>query len=150
MAPGELDLCVDAQVMLIKNIDDTLVNGSMGRIVKFVNPTQHASETEAEVPKDNKKPALSSGSGGVDWPVVEFTIPGTHGYTREVMIQLETWKVELPSGEIQVSRTQVSVCILFLKMTLTRECSSPLASVNSGMGYVNPQIPRTDSRTCQG
>lgn len=113
MAPGELDLRVDAQVMLIKNIDDTLVNGSMGRVVRFVNPTQHASETGAEVPKESRKPASSSGSRDMDWPIVEFTIPGSHGYTREVMIQLETWKVELPSGEVQVSRTQVSVCILF-------------------------------------
>jgi ATP-dependent DNA helicase PIF1 len=30
MAPQVLDLREDAQVMLIKNVDDTLVNGSMG------------------------------------------------------------------------------------------------------------------------
>src|SRR6266545_8038927 len=38
MAPRLLHLRVDAQVMLIKNLDDTLVNGSMGRIVRFVDP----------------------------------------------------------------------------------------------------------------
>lgn len=131
MAPAELDLRVDAQVMLIKNMDDTLVNGSIGRIIRFVDP---ATETGAEVSKDSKKPASSSGSGSMRWPVVEFTVPGSHGYTREVMIQSESWKVELPGGEVQVSRTQVSFSIL---MSVTRKCLSPVASANFSMGYVN-------------
>lgn len=113
MAPGELDLRVDAQVMLIKNMDDTLVNGSMGRIVRFVDPAQYASEPEVDVPKDSKKPASTTIPGKMRWPVVEFTIPGSHGHTREVMIQSETWKVELPNGDVQVSRTQVSSSILY-------------------------------------
>lgn len=37
MAPVEIELKINAQVMLIKNLDDTLVNGSLGRVVGFMN-----------------------------------------------------------------------------------------------------------------
>ena len=39
------------------------------------------------------------------YPVVEFITP--HG-TREMLVMPDTFKVELPNGEIQASRTQVS------------------------------------------
>lgn len=35
VAPKELQLKIDAQVMLIKNVDETLVNGSVGKILGF-------------------------------------------------------------------------------------------------------------------
>ena len=38
-------------------------------------------------------------------PVVEFLQPG--GARRTVVVSPDTWKVELPSGEVQVSRVQV-------------------------------------------
>jgi ATP-dependent DNA helicase PIF1 len=31
-------LKIDAQVMLIKNVDETLVNGTMGRVLRFTDP----------------------------------------------------------------------------------------------------------------
>ncbi|GEQ67462.1 hypothetical protein JCM33374_g1127 [Metschnikowia sp. JCM 33374] len=37
LAPKDLLLKVNAQVMCIKNIDDRLVNGSLGKIIKFVD-----------------------------------------------------------------------------------------------------------------
>lgn len=37
MAPQKIELKINAQVMLIKNMDDTLVNGSLGRVVGFMN-----------------------------------------------------------------------------------------------------------------
>ncbi|CUS20186.1 LAQU0S01e00936g1_1 [Lachancea quebecensis] len=37
LAPKELRLKVGAQVMMIKNIDDTLVNGSLGKIIDFID-----------------------------------------------------------------------------------------------------------------
>lgn len=103
MAPSTLSLRVNAQVMLIKNMDETLVNGSMGKILRFADPNHYAAEIAGELPKDGKK--LPAAAGGVSWPVVEFLVPGGR---REVIIQPEAWKVELPNGEVQCSRTQVS------------------------------------------
>src|SRR4051812_43773407 len=37
MAPLEIELKIGCQVMLIKNIDEGLVNGSLGKVVGFMN-----------------------------------------------------------------------------------------------------------------
>lgn len=37
MAPKRVTLKINSQVMLIKNIDETLVNGSLGRVVGFMS-----------------------------------------------------------------------------------------------------------------
>ncbi|CAO1638299.1 unnamed protein product [Parajaminaea phylloscopi] len=41
MAPPKIFLKVGAQVMLIKNTDETLVNGSVGKVVAFLTPSEH-------------------------------------------------------------------------------------------------------------
>jgi len=38
MAPQHLSLRIDAQVTLVKNVGGTLVNGSMGPVLRFVDP----------------------------------------------------------------------------------------------------------------
>lgn len=112
MAPKMLGLRVDAQVMLIKNIDENLVNGSMGKVVKFMDPALYGMDElpEGAAGGGGKKSVVG---GGLLYPLVEFSTPG--GYKREVLVTTETWKVELPNGEVQVSRTQVSrrtICAL--------------------------------------
>lgn len=107
MAPRELKLKIDSQVMLIKNMDDTLVNGSIGKVVRFADVEIEgdlALEKNNEMKKLGKEPPKKP--SGKIYPVVEFLQPG--GYRRTVMVLPESWKVELPSGEVQVSRTQVS------------------------------------------
>lgn len=117
MAPKHLVLRIDAQVMLIKNVDETLVNGSMGRIIRFVDPATYGTEMDHELMKGEggvlgaasgpnaKKPVPAAKTGGMQYPVVEFLIPG--GGRRRTLVLPESWKVELPSGEVQVSRSQV-------------------------------------------
>jgi hypothetical protein len=91
VALQRLTLRVGAQVMMIRNVDEMLVNGSMGKVLSFV--------------------------GG--YPFVEFSLrdgkrrmrvlPVT--WKEEMLVIPETW-IELPSGKkkrkkIKVSRTQV-------------------------------------------
>lgn len=127
MAPQRLLLRIDAQVMLIKNVDETLVNGSMGRVIRFVDPAVYGTELDGGSKFEGGKPDVigggpasnqvgsaakkgSAGPPGKMYPVVEFLLP--HGGKRNFLVMPEVFKVELPSGEIQVSRTQVGYWII--------------------------------------
>ena len=136
MAPQRLTLRLGAQVMLIKNVDDMLVNGSLGKVLRFVDPAVYGTPDDPEfaggrapsppaggsTSKNNaataggkRVPSPTSGggaakknaaaAGGKRYPVVEFDLP--NGIKRRMVVLPESWTVELPSGEIQVSRTQV-------------------------------------------
>jgi ATP-dependent DNA helicase PIF1 len=110
MAPTHLQLKINSQVMLIKNTDETLVNGSMGHVLGFFDPATYAKNIAGVAEEQDKKgKKKDSAPLGVQvYPLVRFPIPGTNTF-REVLVQPETWKVELPSGEVQASRTQVRV-----------------------------------------
>lgn len=100
--------------MLIKNMDEMNVNGSMGTIIEFVEPQNFLTNPDDPYVANTKPPSKpgpkASGKDGpkpstgmtTKWPVVEFTNP-----KRRMLIQPESWKVELPDGEVQISRTQV-------------------------------------------
>ena len=123
MAPKRLVLKEGAQVMLIKNVDDTLVNGTMGKVLRFVDPA--ASPLEEGVELTGQAGAAGAGGAGAGGkpaskggkeakpslgtrmllPLVEFLQPG--GARRTMVVSADSWKVELPSGEVQVSRVQV-------------------------------------------
>lgn len=120
MAPRHLHLRVDAQVMLIKNVDETLVNGSMGRIIRFVDPALYGADQDREPSREggvesatSTNPGMlarknNSNSAALDvkmYPVVEFVTRS--GNRRRMLVMPEVWKLELPNGEVQVSRTQV-------------------------------------------
>ncbi len=127
MAPQTIILKKDAQVMLIKNVDETLVNGSMGKVIGFVKkdayredkagnwigkePDEETEDEDLSKPADCKKkhrPEVSS----KPLPVVSFRVPG--GGRRDVVVDMDTFKVELPNGEVQAQRLQVSyelVCV---------------------------------------
>lgn len=114
--------------MLIKNMDETLVNGSMGKVLEFRTQAEHADVTREvvdEMLKDvvrgaaaTRLPTLDDGDPAVKgknplkgrndkkWPFVRFTVPG--GY-RDILVTNESWKTEAPNGDVLVSRSQVSI-----------------------------------------
>jgi len=137
MAPKILTLRIDAQVMLIKNMDDTLVNGSMGRVLRFVDEAAYGTEADPDFQFGDD--VLGSGSTTINaavkkpsgaalpqnlCPVVEFVLPS--GSKRRTLVKHDTWKVELPSGEVQVSRNQVRVSFYCVVYSLAETLQIPL------------------------
>lgn len=142
MAPQVICLKENSQVMLIKNIDDSLVNGSLGRVVGFMSektfdmaqddPDALTIETRASH-KSLKSLLTTDDGGGDNWPLVEFTLPD--GTSRQLLVQPETWKVELPSGEVQASRTQVPL-ILAWALSIHKAQGQTLERVKVDLGRV--------------
>lgn len=132
MAPKILELKKGAQVMLIKNMDDGLVNGSLGKIVAFMSeatfdiydkhPEIFGDEIEQMAEEDMDESVremranikrLSSNKGftetGKILPLVRFTL--ADGTSRDLLVQSEDWKIELPSGEVQAQRSQLPLIL---------------------------------------
>ncbi|KAF8647713.1 hypothetical protein AX16_006549 [Volvariella volvacea WC 439] len=147
MAPQRLSLRLDAQVMLIKNVDDTLVNGTMGRVIRFVDPTVYQTQYDPESELGGEgaignntssvgSAAKKGGPGvgtGKKYPVVEFV--QSNGFRRTMLVMPEVWKVELPSGEVQASRTQLPL-ILSWAMSIHKAQGQTLDRVKVDLGKV--------------
>ncbi len=118
--------------MLIKNMDDGLVNGSLGKVIGFMNqqtfelydhnpelfddtiPTEEEQEAlvreaRTSIKSNFMKKDSSSGNEHLQLPLVRFTL--ADGTTRDLLICLEEWKVELPSGEVQAQRKQLPLIL---------------------------------------
>ncbi|KAF8749153.1 ATP-dependent DNA helicase [Rhizoctonia solani] len=140
MAPKELSLKVNAQVMLLKNIDETLVNGSVGRIIGFYDATEVDVGEKGELiafyaPEEKKKNAKKQKEQPQTlkkYPLVEFRVPRG---TRKLLVMPETFKVELPNGEIQVSRTQLPL-ILSWAMSIHKSQGQTLDRVKVDCGRI--------------
>lgn len=135
MAPKTLELKKGAQVMLIKNIDDALVNGSLGKVTAFMtektfeiyqNHPELFEEGSSQVDLENlddetrsrfssiraqysSKKKESSAADGTELPYVQFTL--ADGTCRGMLVQPEEWKVELPTGEVQAQRQQLPLIL---------------------------------------
>lgn len=120
MATEKLVLKVGAQVMLIKNLDTTLVNGTVGKVIGFGYPELEESDEEggesikmegglSEAAQARKKAKLvaSVGQGKAEMaPVIEWRTP--LGVERKQMAR-EEFKVEDMKGAKLASRKQVSL-----------------------------------------
>ncbi|KAJ5328358.1 hypothetical protein N7452_008748 [Penicillium brevicompactum] len=153
MAPPMIKLKKGAQVMLIKNMEDSLVNGSIGKVVAFM------SEDYFDLYRANDKdPADPDGMGSDDeramharkklkpmgfqepsasmarkWPLVSFMQPD--GSERHLLCQPETWKIELPNGEVQAQRQQVPL-ILAWALSIHKAQGQTLQRVKVNLGKV--------------
>jgi ATP-dependent DNA helicase PIF1 len=144
MAPKSLELKKGAQVMLIKNMDDTLVNGSLGTVEAFMSETafesmpSEDSGVDASVVKrisafTNELDKKSTSGDNTKYPLVKFH--ATDGSSRMLLIVPEDWKVELPTGEIQASRKQIPL-ILAWALSIHKAQGQTLERVKVDLGKV--------------
>ncbi|KAI7774593.1 dna repair and recombination protein pif1 [Diaporthe eres] len=150
MAPKVLELKKGAQVMLIKNLDETLVNGSLGTVIGF--STESAFEISGGMfdeeqengddvdPKVKKRLAAFSrqlsDNAGPDkkkFPLVQFH--AVDGTARIMLCCSEPWKVETPTGEVQASREQLPL-ILAWALSIHKAQGQTLARVKVDLGKV--------------
>lgn len=92
---------------MIKNIDETLVNGSVGKVVDFMREDE-VGKNDVPEPEDEKKSAPTKKATGSRFPLVEFSVPGQPGKTFKHLVMPEIFKVEGSDGRAEVSRSQVS------------------------------------------
>ena len=146
MAPETVYLKKGAQVMLIKNMDDTLVNGSLGKVTGFMTEQMfvlykeneeafldgEGGSTELELRTLQKQSLLGVNTQQV-YPVVRFAI--ADGTTRDLLCKRESWKVELPNGEVQASRDQIPL-ILAWALSIHKAQGQTLERVRVDLGRV--------------
>lgn len=139
--------------MLIKNIDETLVNGSIGRVKCFMDENTferyHGNEkeflasgnveTSDEEMSESRKKIKQMGNKDVvasttqRWPLVKFQL--LDGTSRELLCQPEVWRIELPNGEIQASRSQVPL-ILAWALSIHKAQGQTLERVKVDLGKI--------------
>lgn len=153
MAPQSMILKKGSQVMLIKNLDECLVNGSIGKVIAFMDERTYEHYVDDE---DQFQPIDSSGieqdsvlaareklkslvnkdnpaSTSQVWPVVRF--PLADGTYRDLLCTREAWKIELPSGEIQAQRSQIPL-ILAWALSIHKAQGQTLERVRVDLGKI--------------
>jgi len=144
MAPPSLELKKGAQVMLIKNMDETLVNGSLGTVEDFMTEASlglmgdDGEGSDVEMDKKKRIRAFTNALEGAksdtrEYPLVRFH--AVDGTTRKLLCVPEDWKVELPTGEVQASRKQLPL-ILAWALSIHKAQGQTLERVKVDLGKV--------------
>jgi len=118
----------------------------MGKIVRFVDPAVYGTP---EDPEGSAGAGVVGGAsttaggaaakkiaatvGAKRYPVVDFDLP--NGIKRRMLVMPEAWTVELPSGEVQVSRSQLPL-ILSWAMSIHKSQGQTLERVKVDLGKV--------------
>jgi len=126
MAPKTIEVKKGAQVMLIKNMDEGLVNGSLGKVIAFMTEATfeiyHKNpdildegvplgdlEEDEQRERATLKVKNTAPNSGKEFPLVRFI--STDGTSRDLLVMPEEWKVELPNGEVQAQRSQLPLIL---------------------------------------
>ncbi len=147
MAPKSLELKKGAQVMLIKNMDETLVNGSLGTIEGFMTPGAFEYMAPQDLGSDDGidpdvKKRIKAFSRQLDgssipdpkeYPLVRFR--AVDGSQRVLLCEPEEWKVELPNGDVQACRKQLPL-ILAWALSIHKAQGQTLERVKVDLGRV--------------
>ena len=157
MAQETLSLKKGAQVMLIKNIDSQLVNGSLGKVIAFMDEGMfsfykddeedfmrvHREDKDGEDAEKNaaarkkfqeaKAKAELEGKKSRLYPMVRFTM--ADNTVRTLLCQPEEWKTEAPGGEIIAKRVQVPL-ILAWALSIHKAQGQTLERVKVDLGKV--------------
>lgn len=155
MAPQTIALKEGAQVMLIKNHDEGLVNGTIGKVRGFMDEKmfdyyrENENEFQAletmdmdvngEQLSESRKKLQGmiskdlAGSTSRKWPLVRFAL--ADGTWRDLLCHRESWKIELPSGEVQASRSQVPL-ILAWALSIHKAQGQTLERVKVDLGKI--------------
>lgn len=155
LAPEQLTLKKGAQVMLIKNIDPQLVNGTLGKVMSFMDEATYATykgdeetyrtayregmsddeETKTARAKFDAARWKNKEPGAVTryWPMVRF--PLADGTFRDMLCQPEEWKTEAQDGKIIAKRVQVPL-ILAWALSIHKAQGQTLSRVKVDLGKV--------------
>lgn len=157
IAPEVLELKKGAQVMLIKNIDSQLVNGSLGIVQSFMDEGMFfaykedeptfllAQEPDDGVNEEEKSAARqkilearmknqgAAGSSTRHWPMVRFNLPD--GTSRDMLCLPDEWKTESQQGEVIAKRVQVPL-ILAWALSIHKAQGQTLTRVKVDLGKV--------------
>lgn len=152
MAPPVITLKKGSQVMLIKNIDETLVNGSVGKVIAFMDEKvfdiYHEDEESFQAKESDPNDEESSrarkklkaminrdlvADTSKQWPLVRFAL--SDGSSRDLLCQRESWKIELPNGEVQASRSQIPL-ILAWALSIHKAQGQTLERVKVDLGKI--------------
>lgn len=119
MAQSKLVLKIGAQVMLIKNLDTTLVNGTVGKVIGFGVPELLEADSEdeggggrtakQELAKDKRLAGIVqkvAAGGGEEAPIITWSTPA--GPETKTM-QKEEFKVEDVKSNPVAKRNQVRI-----------------------------------------
>lgn len=153
LACKHISLKQGAQVMLIKNMDETLVNGSIGHVIGFCHKQFFDQDTSgkwvefdlSELDEEDREKRLKTRAAmeaklaaSKPLPVVRFKIPG--GGYRDQLIDVEPFKAELPNGEVQASRVQVPLILAWAMSIHKSQGQSELPWIVCGL--IRPALDR--------
>jgi ATP-dependent DNA helicase PIF1 len=165
MAPQILELKKDTQVMLIKNMDEQLVNGSLGKIIGFMSETTFSLCCSENIDVDDaltfdsddpygfktlddesndseniarkKKRILKLRAMAAESTQLWPLVRFTtsNGLHIDRLMTREKWSFELPDGEVQAYRKQVPL-ILAYAISIHKAQGQTLSRVRVDLGKV--------------